>query len=691
MKKVMTIRLGHYVLTVDEDAAELIAEYTRKLHQKYAAEESGQEIIEDIEERMGELLKQRQEQTIQNYTTAKDANAVIEQLGSLEDESTDRQTFTANNTDQKKRLFRDTENGLIGGVCAGLAAYFSIDVVVVRILMIIASIFLGFGFPIYIILWAISPEARSTADRLMMQGRNPTLQNIEETVKNEFRKVEERLNKNGGSGDIFRTIFRNIIAIIVFAFRLVGWIITTALIIALIALLVALTADFTTIEIANLRVYGTDGVNQLMALPWGNSWATKFIFVSFLLSAIISIVLNMGGIRRRVRPEFKIAGRWLIALNILLFAAGVVTVIKGFSSLANPSVYYSGKEKLTVMGDTLYLRSSEAVNQREGMWTLNEMTEFRVSDDSFFHIETRYKYFKGLRRNLRNNNTFSGLWNMQKDSLTLKESQAFQYASGNAPGYYSYIIYIPAGKHFRMSPDFGFENTNNSQVYPSGKALMMSGDGIIAGQNRSKNDTLSDDISRLEVDGLFDIQVYQGGTHNKIELISGPVLNHPDWISENGNEISISAREPRDHFNTRRSVIRIYMKELNTINAGATSRVKLHNIKTDMLRIDAESAARVQGSVNAGSLELNLSAASEVQLSGVCNELTAEVESASTLNALNLSCNTVNADISGASLAEIWATRKINGSVNAASKLILKGNPQESRLENNGASNIEKI
>jgi phage shock protein PspC (stress-responsive transcriptional regulator) len=104
--------------------------------------------------------------------------------------------IVSSNKDKKKSktIFRDGDSRILGGVCAGLSHYFGIDKLFIRIAFLILT-FAGFGFtiPVYIILWAIIPKARSTADKLKMQGESVNLDNIERKVKEEMGKVKSKV------------------------------------------------------------------------------------------------------------------------------------------------------------------------------------------------------------------------------------------------------------------------------------------------------------------------------------------------------------------------------------------------------------------------------------------------------------------------------------------------------------------
>ena len=77
-----------------------------------------------------------------------------------------------------RRLYRDPDNNMLGGVCSGLSLYFNIDVVLVRILFVVALICGTAGFWIYIVLWIIAPAARTAAEKCEMRGIPATAENI---------------------------------------------------------------------------------------------------------------------------------------------------------------------------------------------------------------------------------------------------------------------------------------------------------------------------------------------------------------------------------------------------------------------------------------------------------------------------------------------------------------------------------
>jgi phage shock protein PspC (stress-responsive transcriptional regulator) len=102
-------------------------------------------------------------------------------------------TYVSPEEDQKvKKLYRDPDTRVIGGVSAGIAAFFGIDVTVVRLLFVLSIFFFGTGVLLYFILWAITPEARTLTERMRMQGEPVTLSNIESNIKKSLREDDSR-------------------------------------------------------------------------------------------------------------------------------------------------------------------------------------------------------------------------------------------------------------------------------------------------------------------------------------------------------------------------------------------------------------------------------------------------------------------------------------------------------------------
>lgn len=227
MKKTFNINIGGYVFTIDDDAYTLLDNYLTTLRHAFGSEQDGTEIVNDIEIRISELF---QELTTngQIVITLSDVENVINRIGKPEDilqtevsESIDAEgdvveEVTVKHTATpppyhepvKRKFFRDPRHSQLGGVCAGIAAYLDVDVVWVRLLAV-ASIFVSCSITIlaYIILWIVVPPAITPLEQMQMTGKEPTIENIGQTVTESFSQNEgtsprESSQANGVAGGV---------------------------------------------------------------------------------------------------------------------------------------------------------------------------------------------------------------------------------------------------------------------------------------------------------------------------------------------------------------------------------------------------------------------------------------------------------------------------------------------------------
>jgi phage shock protein PspC (stress-responsive transcriptional regulator) len=201
MKKTLTINLGGIVFNIDEDAYSLLEKYLSSLRIYFSREEGTNEIMDDFEIRISELFNERLQAGF-NVITIEYVEKIIKRMGRPEDifgeeeagTNDSRQTTPTEKT--KKRLMRDMDDHILGGVASGMAAYFGCDVMAMRLLLILLIV-LPLPVPvvlIYIVFWLVTPAAKTAADKLIMRGESVTLENLGKTVTNSFDKVNDYLS-----------------------------------------------------------------------------------------------------------------------------------------------------------------------------------------------------------------------------------------------------------------------------------------------------------------------------------------------------------------------------------------------------------------------------------------------------------------------------------------------------------------
>ena len=201
MNKTININLANMFFHIDEDAYNSLQRYLNAIKRSFTDSQGRDEIIADIEARVAELFSERMKSDRQVISMT-EVEEVINIMGQPEDYLVDDEIFEDEpNTNynrqrgSQRKLYRDYDNKFIGGVCAGIAKYFDIDELWVRLLAIIV-VLAGVGSPIlvYIILWVIIPKASTTSEKLAMAGKPANITNIEQKIKEGLSGVHEKLN-----------------------------------------------------------------------------------------------------------------------------------------------------------------------------------------------------------------------------------------------------------------------------------------------------------------------------------------------------------------------------------------------------------------------------------------------------------------------------------------------------------------
>jgi phage shock protein PspC (stress-responsive transcriptional regulator) len=191
MKKTLTVNLANQVFHIDEDAFYRLREYLDRIEGHFADKNERSDIISDIETRIAELFGQRINQQKQ-VIIIQDVEEIIRIMGDPVEIGGEQQAETSDfsRTSRSKRLYRDPDGRVLGGVCGGIGQYFKIDPLIIRIIFLVVFFGFGIGLLIYIILWIVIPEARTTVQKLEMRGDPVNASNIGNFVKDEFENVK---------------------------------------------------------------------------------------------------------------------------------------------------------------------------------------------------------------------------------------------------------------------------------------------------------------------------------------------------------------------------------------------------------------------------------------------------------------------------------------------------------------------
>ena len=416
MKQVININYHGRIIPIEVAAYEILKSYTESLQLHFKDEEGKDEIINDIESRISELFQEQLNKGIACITDS-DVNLIIRSMGKpeeLESEPTVKQNQSENGKQQNdsytfKRLYRDENNKILGGVCSGLANHLNIDIVVVRIIFIILFgvalipyIILWFAVPssatkeigslrkklfrdtdnkiisgvcsglahyfgihvwipralflipvlsmilewnhyflnvglsafiFYIIFGLVMPEAKTTSEKLEMRGEKVDLNSIQTSIKEEMKGVKIRAEKLGtvagekikdikkDSGSILKRLINVFVEAIVLIVKFFSYAILAIVGLALVISLLGLTfASFVAIP---FKEYILNGF-------WQNSFALGTLLFFIILTTvgiIVALIKKIAGIKTK--------NKWVTTTFVALWVLGWISLFGLASTLGS--------------------------------------------------------------------------------------------------------------------------------------------------------------------------------------------------------------------------------------------------------------------------------------------------------------------------------------------------------------------
>lgn len=345
MKKTININLAGFVFYIDEDAYETLQKYLNNIRTYLGNTEGREEIIGDIESRIAELFSEKQKQVI----TLVEVNEIIEVMGQPEDYMTEEEFEETTFQQPNKRLFRDPDNTVLGGVCSGVGHYLKIDAVWIR-LIFLAMLWSGLSILFYFVLWAIIPKAETTAQKLEMKGKAATLSNIEdyvrkgyENVKDDFKNVDFKgageKAKRGASGffaflgELISKLFSALGKILSFIASILGKLLGVIILVITVALIIVLTISFIIGSFIDINIG-----NDILVLPGfefiGPDWGGLFHPIWYHISMMLTFGIPAFSLLLfALQLLFKNMGRLSGGVKIGLLAVWMISLV-GFIILS---------------------------------------------------------------------------------------------------------------------------------------------------------------------------------------------------------------------------------------------------------------------------------------------------------------------------------------------------------------------
>lgn len=589
-----------------------------------------------------------------------------------------------------KKMFRDPERKVIGGVASGVAAFFGADIAIIRLMFVIFAIF-GVGFLAYIILWIVLPEAKTITEKMQMQGEPVTLSNIESTVKkglNEKEQGEESLLAKivlfpfrliamviNGTSAMLGPLFK----VVVDVFRVaIGIVLSLTGLFGMLSLLFTMGVIFGFFHLNDWAWWSANvGEVGLPLEAFRNTFPMWTIIFAFLVAFIPALFINLIGnsiIAKRITFN-PLVGWSLFVLFFISIAAVGISVPQMVYAFKEEGEYKTEKT-FTTNGKTTVLRVNEVGLDDYDMTSLilkgYEGTDIKLIQ----RIEAQ-----GNTRKVAAENAQMVDYNVvQQDSILLFDSNmTFKPEAKFRAQRLHMELYIPYNTLFVIEEpmwriiDNWYGDYDGYADSDFDKTWRMTANGFECINCEHPTETqkirLSDqyglqNFARVDLTGIFDVEITQGETY-AVQL-DGPEKEKSRYsIAREGETLTIDYKTNRKMFWERNILdedkvkIKITMPALKELKAKGAGKINFEGFSEEDTEIDLTGAVVAEGNLEAHNLTIELTGATILELRGSGNFMEANATGASSLRAFNYEVDEAIIAARGVSSTKVNVSHKL--------------------------------
>lgn len=707
MNKIIVINLGGRSIQIEEDAYDELRVYLQQLEKQFLHTESGKDIIEDIEARIAEMLNEKIKEG-KTCIQKQDVLDVIRIMGRPsdldEEQAAGSQAQNPEYEGRVKRLFRDPDQRLVGGVCSGLAQYFSIDVTIVRIIWLISFFMLGSGFLVYLILWVVVPKANTTAEKLQMKGEMPTIDNIRKSVTDEAQKAVKSMNEyarsekvRSGIQELVQTIGRLLRPLFVF----IAAIVSLAVIVGIIAI-----ASYMLFGIGTIHINGESiTINELPKIYSSASvfWMVKILVNLVIILPMVSLVLKLTDLIFNDRKSIPRLAYQVLGVVWLFAVIGLGTI--AFYTVRDFRQQHNQYEEiaLTDIGDTLTIGT---IDDGKGMMSVfnHRMVNFRIEPSTGNEKLLRIrKSSKGSDEEsaAKRTRTFKADYHINGGNLDV--SNRINLGGEIYRGQQiTYILKVPEGTVIRFHPNTEKMITHETGVldlFPyeaAGHIFTVTAAGLKCIDCFSTHNNFGQEMDRFNIittAGAIKINIRQGdrdavevkgsqafreNVRHKVKDGELTVSLENDW---SGNGLSI----------TDDNTVFVTIKDLKRIHASGAGNIQISDLETSLLDIELEGANNVRlDKVRTEITKLTIDGGGKFSATGSSEKLDINLSGTAFVDAYEFFCDEISLNLDGAGKCNLFAKREINGTLDGVTKVNYKGGALI-KTQNSGAVKITKV
>lgn len=342
MNKTIIINISGIIFHIEEDAYEKLKAYMTEVKSYFIKSEDSFEIVSDIENRIAELFSEIIQVEEKQVIVMNDVERIIRTMGQAKDfesamneEIEEEINETSIPKNIKKRLYRNPDDKIAAGICSGIAAYFDVDPIWIRLALALSVVFFGTGIFLYLVLWVIMPEAITRTEKLAMRGEAPTIDSIRKSIEEEMAGMKRNFQnasgevRNVGNNSALRSFISSVFEFANKALSVFIKIITKAIGVIILCVTGGL---FIALTVTILTLFGIvdgqiDADIPMFMLRTDHQNVMYFAWYFVLIVPIIAVFMVGIRIVFNTNPFNKVSGWSMLSVWILsLFVGGFYTV-----------------------------------------------------------------------------------------------------------------------------------------------------------------------------------------------------------------------------------------------------------------------------------------------------------------------------------------------------------------------------
>lgn len=619
-----------------------------------------------------------------------------------------------------KKMYRDPDGKVLGGVASGISAYFGVDVVIIRLLFFAGIFMAGTGLILYIILWIILPEAKTLTDKMEMQGQPVTLSNIESNIK-------KSLNVEGSEENI-------LVKVLLFPFRLIA---------ALFEFLSKALGPFMSFLVEAIRVVfgvllaivGISGVlavlivfgvviglfaggdmnimypipfeiikNDLTLLP-GLALSIALI-IPFFFVAILGFMVIMKKKVLNAKASWSILALWLLSVVALSFT--IPSYVNNFREQGRHIVVnrYNLADKIAVL---------ELNDIGENNFDLISL-RIRSHDEAEIKLEQEFTASGKTRQEATENaKSISYVIDVRDSVFRFNSNLKFDQDAKFRRQEIKLTLSMPVGQKFMLTEEM--KNLIGSFLYREGFSNRQITDNIWQfDENGLKCSTCPEEINEqassdevepwdisgyqkaieiedftdIEINSPLNVKIKKGDRYSVI--VNGRKSDVDNIVfDKTGQVLSIDYKGKMIKSDKIRDEIKVYMivPHLVDLEFGGASKVYIDGFKEDYMDIHLTGAAYLDINAEVTSLVAKIEGASKLDMRGQGDRLEVSVLGASKFNGFDFNVSELQIETHSASTAHVFAENLLQIKTQGASSVVYKGDAKV-EIEKSGTSSVRK-